>query len=134
MKQISKGLTFILISLLLISMIACGSKTSDVGLSDTSTVSSGTASGGVTPDANASVDSLIGSWVQVEDATLFANITKTETGYAYEDNDSKYTAAFLDGVLTVNVAEMSAARVYIDAKSGELVLEYQGGETKFKKK
>jgi hypothetical protein len=134
MKQISKGLTFILISLLLISMIACGSKTSDVGLSDTSTVSSGTASGGVTPDANASVDSLIGSWVQVEDATLFANITKTETGYAYEDNDSKYTAAFLDGVLTVNVTEMSAARVYIDAKSGELVLEYQGGETKFKKK
>ena len=87
-------------------------------------------------DANSNADALLGSWKDIVDPSLFANITKTDTAYQYEDNDGTYTATFENGKLTVKVSEDGAdtAEVYVDADSGHLFVLYQGGLSEFEKK
>ena len=87
-------------------------------------------------DTNSDVNVLIGSWKGVSDTTLYANITKTDTAYQYEDNDGKYTATFENGKLKVPVSDDAAdfAEVYVDADTGHLYVLYQGGLSEFEKK
>lgn len=87
-------------------------------------------------DTSASVDVLVGNWVDISDSTYFANITKDGEVYKYEDNDGKYDATFKDGKLIVPVsdAENDFAEVYVDAGTGHLCVLYQGGIAEFEKK
>jgi hypothetical protein len=86
------------------------------------------------PDPNASVDGLLGSWTQLDAEGRFANITKSGTEYQYEDNEGKYTGTYKNGVLQVNVMDSDIADVFVDAKTGRMLLVYQGTVTEFKKK
>lgn len=85
-------------------------------------------------DPKANVDALIGSWKDISAADSFANITKTETGYQYEDNDGTYPATFEDGVLKVKVSDTDTADVYIDPGTGHLFIAFQGDLMEYVKK
>lgn len=85
-------------------------------------------------DSKASADQLIGSWKDISDENNFTNITKTDTGYQYEDNDGEYSATFENGVLKVKASDSDTAEVYIDPKTGHLLTLYQGGLTEYEKK
>lgn len=89
-----------------------------------------------TAEADSSVDSLLGNWIDVNSPDRFANITKTESAYQFEDNDGKYTGDFKDGVLKIKVSETDGdtADVYIDAKTGHMFSAYKGDITEFQKK
>ena len=89
-----------------------------------------------TADSSASVDSLIGSWIDIDSNDRFANITKTDTGYQYEDNEGKYPATFEGGVLKVKVSnsEGDTADVYIDAETGHMLVFYQDSISEHRKK
>lgn len=86
-----------------------------------------------TPDPKVTIDSLLGSWVDIDDSTRFANITKTDSGYQYQDNDGTYEATFQNGVLTVKVSDTDSAQTYFDNTSGNLITTYQDGFSKYKK-
>ena len=87
-------------------------------------------------DTSSDVDVLIGNWKGISDTTLYANITKTDTAYQYEDNDGKYTATFENGKLKIPVSDDAAdfAEVYVDADTGRLLVLYKGGLSEFEKK
>jgi uncharacterized iron-regulated membrane protein len=85
-------------------------------------------------DPNASIDSLLGKWVDISSADRFAEITKTDTGYLYKDNDGEYEASFAEGKLTVKVSEDAAADVHIDPATGHLLLIYDDNISEFSKK
>lgn len=85
-------------------------------------------------DVETTVDEFEGSWVGVDDATLFVNITKAGDQYEYEDNDGKYQASFSEGILKVVVAENDTADVYVDKESGNLVLVYMDSTIQYVKK
>ena len=85
-------------------------------------------------DANAGADKFLGDWKDINDAERFAKITKTDTGYRYEDNEGKYPATFTDGIMLVKVSEEETADVYIDAETGHLFLVYQGNPSEFTRK
>jgi hypothetical protein len=87
-------------------------------------------------DTSSAVDGLLGSWKDISDPTLFANITKVDSAYQYEDNDGKYDAVFENGKLKVSVSDDPAdfAEVYIDAETAHLCVLYQGGLSEFVKK
>lgn len=87
-------------------------------------------------DTGTKADELVGSWKDISDATLFANITKTDSTYQYEDNDGKYAATFENGKLKVQVSADAAdtAEAYINAETGHLLVLYQGGLSEFEKK
>ena len=89
-----------------------------------------------TADSSASVDSLIGSWIDIDSNDRFANITKTDIGYQYEDNEGKYPATFEGGVLKVKVSnsEGDTADVYIDAETGHMLVFYQDSISEHRKK
>jgi hypothetical protein len=87
-----------------------------------------------TADPKANGDALLGSWKDISADDIFADITKTETGYQYEDSDGKYDATFLDGVLKVKVSDTDTADVYIDPSTGHMFLSYQGGLVEYEKK
>lgn len=128
----------ILIFVLLTSLAACGSSSSDSS-TEVSTVAEaaqpGTAETVIpTADAAATVDGLIASWQDINSADRFANITKVGDAYQYEDNDGKYTGTFSAGKLVVTVSETETADVFVDSKTGHMFLIYQGTPTEFKKK
>lgn len=85
-------------------------------------------------DPKATVDSLLGNWTDINSPDRFANITKTDNGYQYQDNEGTYPATFKDGVLKVQVSDTDTADTYIDTKSGHLFAVYQGSPSEFKKK
>lgn len=85
-------------------------------------------------DTSASADSLVASWKQVGSPDKFVNITKTDSGYQYEDNDGKYPATFKDGKLEVKATDTDMAEAYIDSATGHLVVVFQGGMTEYEKK
>ena len=87
-----------------------------------------------TPDAETGVEALLGKWEDVSSPDRFAHITKTESGYQYEDNEGKYPATFENGILKVKVSDTDAADVYIDTKTGHLLAVYQGNQSEFLKK
>lgn len=85
-------------------------------------------------NTEAGVDEFEGSWVGVDDASLFVNITKDGDQYKYEDNDGAYQAAFADGILKVTVAENDTADVYVDKDTGHLVLTYMDSIIEYARK
>jgi hypothetical protein len=87
-------------------------------------------------DSTATVDGLIGNWVDVNAADRFANITKTDSGFQYEDNEGKYPGTFKDGVMKIQITDAAndTADVYIDAKTGHMLSVYQSNLSEFKKK
>lgn len=87
-----------------------------------------------TADSNAGVDGLVGSWKDINSAENFVIITKTDTGYQYEDNDGKYPATFENGVLKVKASDIDTADVYIDTKTGHMLTAYQGGLSEYERK
>lgn len=89
-----------------------------------------------TAEPESSVDSLIGSWTDINSPDRFANIIKTESGYELEDNDGKYPGEFKDGVLKLKVSDSDGdtADVYVDAKTGHMFLAYKGDIAEFQTK
>lgn len=130
----------ILMFVLLISVAACGSK--DTTSTESQTIveeqvsaEPATATQVIpTPDSAATVDALVGNWVDINSADRFANITKVGEEYQYEDNDGKYSATFKDGKLLLKVNDTETADVYVDEKTGHMFTVYQGNPTEFSKK
>lgn len=87
-----------------------------------------------TPDPSASVDDLIGSWINIDVAERYANISKNDSAYTYEDNEGSYNSVFEGGVLKISVAEGETADAYLDAVNKYLVVTYSGTATIYKKK
>lgn len=86
-------------------------------------------------DVNATDESVLGSWQDVDDSSRFANITKDSSGkYIWEDNDGKYEATFKEGVLSVTVEEGQTAQAHYDNDAKQLVLVFGTQEFKFQKK
>lgn len=88
------------------------------------------------PMANpeATVDALIGQWVDVSSAERFAKISKSENTFQYEDNEGKYPATFENGILKVKVSDTDVVDVYLDAQSGHIFTDYQGNSSEYSKK
>jgi hypothetical protein len=137
MKRFFRVISLILVCLLVIGLIGCGNKSSGTGetdkVSSASEVSLTNANTSV-PNGNVTIDNLLGNWVDIKDATRFANITKTDTGYQFEDNDGKYPGQYMEGVLQIKITETDLADIYYDSSNENLVLDYQGDVTKFNKK
>ena len=85
-------------------------------------------------DEKASADDLVGNWKDITDEARFVNITKTDAGYEYEDNEGKLPSEFSEGILKVKVSDTETADVYIDTASGHLFLVYQDNISEFEKK
>lgn len=87
-------------------------------------------------DTSSTGDVLIGSWKDISDPALLANISKIDTGYQYEDNEGVYAATFESGKLKVSVSEDAAdfAEAYVNPETGHLLVLYQGGVSEFEKK
>lgn len=86
------------------------------------------------PDTKETVKNLLGKWIDINYDSRFINITETETGYQYEDNEGIYAATFKDGVLKVKVSDTDTAQVYFNKDSGELFSVYQTQSSVYKKK
>lgn len=152
MKRSKILVILILVFTLMTGMTACGSNTAGNDTTGNDTASgqqadaSQTTEQTVTPeeatieqaipeaDPEANADALIGSWKDITAADSFVNITKTEAGYQYEDNDGKCPAAFENGVLKVKASDTDTADIYIDPKTGHMITAYQGGMTEYEKK
>lgn len=85
-------------------------------------------------DTQATVDELVGEWVDIVEADRFVKISKEGTEYQYEDNEGKLSATFDNGVLKVKVSDSETADVYIDTDSGHLLLSYQDNISEYAKK
>ena len=149
MKSKNMFTIYLLLFALLTSLTACGGKTTDPSgqqasiqqtaeqqeadqqATDLQAVAEQIVSAA---DPTAIIDDLIGSWTDISSTDRFANITKADTEYQYEDNDGKYSATFKDGVLKVKVSDSETAVVYLDAKIGHMLVVYQGEPTEFSKK
>ncbi len=82
-------------------------------------------------------ENLLGTWTDVNAPDRYVTITKTDSGYEYEDNEGKYPATLVDGVLKVQVSESDAtdtADAYIETESGHLLSVYQDNQAEFMKK
>ena len=87
-----------------------------------------------TPDTAATVDSLIGSWIDIASEDRFVNITKNGAEYEYEDNEGKLPATFQDGALKLKVSDTETADVFINPENGYLTLVYLDNISEYKKK
>lgn len=149
MKSKKMFTIYLLIFALLTSLTACGGKTTDPSGQQASSQQTAdqqeadqqatdlqAAAEQVVPaaDPTASVNDLIGSWTDISSTDRFANITNADTEYQYEDNDGKYSATFKDGVLKVKVSDSETADVYLDEKTGHMLVVYQGEPAEFSKK
>jgi uncharacterized iron-regulated membrane protein len=95
------------------------------------------------PEASAASDSslasnedkLVGEWVDINDATRTVKIASNGSEYQYTDADGTYSGTVKDGVLTIKIsdAEGDTAMVFIDAKTGNMVTNYQGDIYEFTK-
>jgi len=130
-KKVSIACIF---TLLLIAVVtACGGNSTDSSnqlVSDTQTYEQDLPKA----DPNATVDSLLGSWTDINSSDRFTNITKTDNEIQYQDNEATYPATFKDGVLKVQVSSTDNADVYFDATSGHMFAIYQGNPSEFEKK
>jgi predicted small lipoprotein YifL len=140
MKFFNRGLIFVLVFIFIISLAACGNKAPvDIGEFATETAGSSNTTENThvnlpAPDPNSGIEDLLGTWVEINDTTRLATITKNGEDYQYEDNDSKYPAIFEDGLIGVKVSDTEVADVFYDAASGNLIMSFQGTETRFKRK
>ena len=144
-KKNVKAFTIVfLIFILLFSMAACGTnstETNDQQADDQQADDQAATDQQITAvqavpeaDTNALVDNLIGSWTNINSSDRYITITKTESGFLYEDNEGKYDATFENGILKVKVADSETADVYIEAETGHLLSVYQGDPSEFEKK
>lgn len=139
MKKLKVLIALVAIFSILLATSACGKKEESTGEQQVSEQTSAPVEATVveavpSPDANSTVDALLGSWVDTSDPQRFVDITKTDAGYEYKDNEGSYPATFADGVLKVKATETDTADVYIDAKTGYMVTVMQDDLTEFKKK
>jgi hypothetical protein len=115
-------------------LVSCGGDKASTSSDTGGSVSEATAPA-LNIDAKATDDSVVGNWVDVTDATRFANVVKAADGsITWEDNEGKYKSTFKDGALTIAVNDTETATAYFDAKASQLICVYGGQETKFKKK
>ncbi len=138
-KNLKRLIVFVIAVTLALGLIACGSgQGTEAPDGETAAALEPATVEEAIPDADtgSSPDILIGSWKGISDPDSFANITKTEAGYQYEDNDDVYEAAFAEGKLKIRVSEDAAdiAEAYVDTETGNLLVLYQGGLSKFEKK
>jgi hypothetical protein len=146
MKSSKIWVIFILVFVLSTIITACGSNEASSSQQQSEAVQSSiqaetdqvAAASEVIPtaDSKASVDNLLGSWTDINSPDSFANIIKTDTGYQFQDNDGKYPAEFIDGVLKVKVSdnETDTADVYIDVNTSHMLVDYQGSTSEYSKK
>ncbi|HEX2947159.1 MAG TPA: hypothetical protein VHT96_14535 [Clostridia bacterium] len=160
MKFIKTSVVLMLVLVLTFAVTACGGGSSDSTAEYSSTDWSASPSESLSADeaavqaqtnqeatveaalpaadtAKASDTDLLGTWTDVNAPDRYATITKTDTGYQYEDNEGKYPATLVDGVLKVQVLESDptdTADVYIEAESGHLLSVYQDNQSEFVKK
>lgn len=152
MRSLRISALFIIVFVLFIGVVACGNNDSDASEQQTNAVQSAeqttvqTSEKNAEPvvetveqslptvDSKASADELIGSWKGIDADDQFVNITKTETGYQYEDNDGIYPATFENSALKVKATDTDTADVYIDPQTGHLITAYQGGISEYEKK
>lgn len=133
--------------MLVLSLAACGGSSNTSASSGETTVSADESANATeaaesdvaavsepTADIKASVDSVLGNWIEVDTPDRFANITQAGNDYSYEDPEGTYEATFADGVLKVKVTDTDTADVYFDAASGNLIITYQDSLVKLKKK
>jgi predicted small lipoprotein YifL len=137
-------LAIVMVLILIISFSGCGSKDNSASEQQESTApvveQQATPEEEVveqviaTPDPSTSVDSLLGSWVDVSAQDRFVNITKKDAGYEYEDNEGKLPAIFENGTLKVKVSDTETADIHIDKETGNLISVYQDNISEYKKK
>lgn len=124
---------------LMISISACGDSDTGAGTQQDSvqnaTDQQATVEQAIAePDSKGDSGSLLGEWKDINAKDRFARITKAGADYQYEDNDGKYAATFVDGILKVKVTDTETADVYIDTATGHLILSFENGQTEFEKK
>lgn len=137
-------ISIVLVLMLIISFSGCGNNDNSVSEQQESTVpvveQQATPEEEVveqiiaTPDPSTSVDSLLGSWVDIASPDRFVNITKKDAGYEYEDNEGKLPATFENGTLKVKVSDTESADIHIDKDTGNLISVYQDNISEYKKK
>lgn len=136
MKIARKLVSLICGVVLTASLAACGGADNSSVSSDSAAVSPEQATivqSLPQPDTALKDDSVLGDWTDIYDDSRYTKITKSDTGYQYQDPEATYTATFADGVLKVQVNADETADVYFDAASGNLVSVYQGSASWFKK-
>lgn len=129
MKSITKILLIVFVFTLIAGFTACGGNSEQDDTNNTADLQETTP----VPDAALTDASVIGSWKDVNAADRFTKITKTDTGYEYEDNEGKYPATFESGILKVQVGGTDTANAFFDAKSKNLIVDYQGSISRFSK-
>lgn len=85
-------------------------------------------------DTKTKVEDMVGSWVDVNAADRFVNITSVGTTYSYEDNEGKLAATFEEGILKISVSDTDKADAYIDQATGHLMVVYQDNISEYAKK
>lgn len=138
MKSQKKFIVLIFVFVLLFALTACGSsdQASQESVDEQPVAAEKATVEQVAdaPDTKVSADELVGSWIDISSPDRFVNITKTDAGYEYEDNEGKLPATFENGVLKLKVTETDTADVYINAESGNLLSVYQDNISEYKKK
>lgn len=143
MKNLKVVIVLISTFALIIGLSACGDNTASSGQQSDTQVTTVQETEKQTevveqvmpsPDQKASADNLVGNWVGIDSPDFFVKITKTDAGYEYEDNEGKYTATFVDGVLKVQVGDNDTADVYINPETGHLLTSYQENTSEYSKK
>lgn len=141
----------VLVIALLVVLCACGSKSDTQAANEAQAASQSEQEAAIqaqtnqqatvevvvpTANAAATVDDLLGSWTDINSPDRFANVTKVESSYQFEDNDGKCLGDFKDGILKIKVSDGDGdtADAYFDAKTGHMFLEYKGDISEFKKK
>ena len=152
----------VLVFIMIFSLVACGSS-KDKDTDETAAISSSVqqevieelaeeaaevpmpdveaaASTEATADTNdaeaSSTEKLLGDWTDINDVNRFVKITNNGDQYEYEDVDGKYPGTIKDGIMTIKIseAENDTADVFIDAKTGNMVTNYQGDIYEFSRK
>lgn len=111
MNSLKKLLILILAAVSVFVLVSCGDKSTSNDQTTVETtvevIPAPETQVQTVPEADTEVGSeiFIGNWKDIESEESFANITKTDAGFTYEDNDGKYSAMFQDGVLKVQVSD-----------------------------
>lgn len=93
------------------------------------------------PNPNATVDQLLGEWVDIDSPDRWVLISEKPNDMAYpyyfEDNEGKYKASFETGELKVVLSQaidFNYMSVFFDEALGNMVYVYEGEVSKFSKK
>lgn len=84
-------------------------------------------------ESSSEANKLVGEWVQVDNDSVWATITKTDDGYLWEEEGGSYPASFADGKLTFNTS-IAEAVAYYDSESNNMIVEFMGHEFRYERK